>query len=95
MSGFFKRTVVDCGNVRQGDAVKGFFECLEGFVVKKADGGCTCGGRPMVNFEISGAKLSFVTESKMVNGNRNVERPITVTMGNGARQVLYIKYNVI
>ncbi len=83
-----------CGRVRRGGAVKGEFVAKPGVEVLYASGGCTCGGRPKVVFEIEGQHVRFSTVAKEINGRKVVMRPVTV-VGRGWKQVLYIKYEVL
>lgn len=94
MESRFVKAVVDCGSVMRGGAVEGVFMAKPGVEVLKADGGCTCGGRPRVRFEIDGDVVRFSTVAKEINGKRVVMRPVTVG-GRGWKQVLYIKYEVV
>lgn len=90
----FIGSVCACGSVRRGGAVEGKFVAKPGVEVLYASGGCTCGGRPRVRFEIDGGVVRFSTVAKEINGKRVVMRPVTVG-GNGWKQVLYIKYEVV
>lgn len=95
MKGYFRATVADCGKVVKGTVVRCRYEVLDGAVVKKADGGCSCGGRPKVYWSCDGGVLELWTKAVVLNGKKDIGRPVTVTMGDGGKQVLYIKYSVL
>lgn len=95
MKGYFKNIKVDCGKIRKNGVVRGRFNIIGGYNVRDVSGGCSCGGRPNVNWKFSDGVLDVWTTAAIINGNRDVTRPIIVTMGDKVKQILWIKYYVI
>lgn len=98
MESYFLENVVDFGNVKKGQRLNGGY-MLNGKGVaaglKKADGGCTCGGKPHVDIELHESSFSFNTVAKIIGGNKSVRRNIVVEFKNKVREVVTFKYSVI
>lgn len=95
MTGYFRSSVLDLGKVQLGVIVNGRFELKEGVgKIRKCDGGCTCGGRPRISFDIDDDGFAFHVRATMVGGKRDIVRVITAQMMDGGRQILYVKYKV-
>lgn len=98
MESYFLENVVDFGNVKKGQRLDGGYMLNErgvAAVLKNANGGCTCGGKPYVNIELHESSFSFNTVAKIIGGNKKVKRNIVVEFKDKTREVVTFKYNVI
>lgn len=95
MNSRFVKTSLDLGSVVVGAAINGDFVLTDkSMVIKKMDGGCTCGGKPRISCMRTENGFHFSTIAKRIGSGGTIIRNIIVDFNDGNRQIVSFRYSL-